>query len=169
MLFFVKSAEKQKRVKFRLDFLIKQRKVGIWFIICLRQNVYKSILLFPKTILFLAMLLVCGRCHLHWRMDMYMCSITSLQYMLTLENQKSYNNIQTSRILFSWMCKKPWGTHTKNTGNRLERSLVSFRIRSQMHRCYSKCESLSIERHCSWPIRIDRDYLIIFTFTFYVL
>ena len=52
VLFFVKSAEKQKRVKFRLDFLIKQGKVGIWFIIYLRQNVYKSILLFPKTILF---------------------------------------------------------------------------------------------------------------------
>ena len=121
MLFFVKSAEKQKRVKFRLDFLIKQRKVGIWFIIYLRQNVYKSILLFPKTILFLAMLLVCGRCH--FRMN----ALDHNSNVATLENQKSYNNIQSSRTLVSWICKKPWGTHTqKKLEIKLERSLVPF-------------------------------------------
>ena len=88
-----------------------------------------------------------------------------LSYKVILENQKSYNNIQSSRILFSWMCKKPWGTHTKKTGNKLERSLVPFHIRSQMtqmHRCYSKCVCVSLERHCSWPSRIDRYYLVIF-------
>lgn len=43
----------------------------------------------------------------------------------------SYNNIQSSRILFRCMCKMPWGTHTQ-TGNKLERSLLPFHIHSQM-------------------------------------
>ena len=52
------------------------------------------------------------------------------------------------------MCK-PWVTHShKKTGNKLERSLVPFHIRSQMtqmRRCYSKCVCVLLERHCSWP------------------
>ena len=36
-----------------------------------------------------------------------------------------YNNIQNSRILFNWMCKKPWGAHTqKKTRNKLDRCRV---------------------------------------------
>ena len=63
------------------------------------------------------------------------------------------------------MCTKPWGIHKKNTGNKLERSLVPFHIRSQMtqmHQCYSKCVCVLLQRHSSWPSRIDRDYLITF-------
>ena len=55
----------------------KKGKVVVWFIMYLMQNVYKFILLFPKTSLFLLMLLVCGRCHLYLRMDVCMCRITS--------------------------------------------------------------------------------------------
>ena len=81
-------------------------------------------------------------------------------------NQKSYNNIQSSRILFNWMCKKPWGTHTHTkTWNKLERSRVlshSFTTDAnatllfEMRVCFN-------EWHCSsWPSRVVRDYLIIF-------
>ena len=62
-------------------------------------NVYKFILLFPLATIFLAMLLVCGRCHLYLRMDVFVCWIISQIIMVILENQKSYNNIQSSRIL----------------------------------------------------------------------
>ena len=47
----------EPRLNFRLDFLIKKGKV------------YKFILLFPKTILFYSMLLVCGICHLNVRAE----------------------------------------------------------------------------------------------------
>ena len=81
-------------------------------------------------------------------------------------NQRSYNNIQSSRILFSWMCKKPWGTHTHTqTWNKLERSRVlshSFTTHAnapllfEMRVCFT-------EWYCSsWPSRVVRDYLIIF-------
>ena len=63
------SAKHRRALNFRLDFLIKKGKVDVWFIIYLVQNVYKFILLFPKTTLFLAMLLVCGRCRLSLRTD----------------------------------------------------------------------------------------------------
>ena len=37
----------------------------------------------------------------------------------------------------------------KSTGKKkLERSPVPFHNGSQMHRCYSKCEFFSLERHC---------------------
>ena len=55
--------------------------------------------------------------------------------------------------------------HTKKTGNKLERSLVPFHVRSQMtqmHRSYSKRLCVLLERHCSLPSWIDRGYLIIF-------
>ena len=71
------SPKQRRALNFRLDFLIKKGKVGVWFIIYLTQNVYKFILLFPKTTLFLAMLLVCGKCHLCLRMDVCTCWITS--------------------------------------------------------------------------------------------
>ena len=75
--FFSSLSPKHRRaLNFRLDFLIKKGKVGVWFIIYLMQNVYKFILLFPKTTLFLTMLLVCGRCHLYLRTDVCMCWIT---------------------------------------------------------------------------------------------
>ena len=95
--FFLLSRQKNRRESnfAQLDFLIKQGKVGIWFIVYLRQNVYKSILLFPKTILFLAILLVCGRCHLR------MNALDHNSNVATLENQKSYNNFQSSRTLVS--------------------------------------------------------------------
>ena len=88
-----------------------------------------------------------------------MCWMTShLWWFLKI---KSYDNIQSSRILFGWICKL-WVTHThKKTGNKLERSLVPFHIRSQMtqmHRCYSKCVCVLRERHCSWP-RLNRPRL----------
>ena len=51
--------------------------MGVWFIIYLMQNVYKFILPFPKTTLFLAMLLVCGICHLYLRTDVCMCWMNS--------------------------------------------------------------------------------------------
>ena len=167
LFFFVKSAEKQKRVKFRLDFLIKKGKVGIWFIIYFMHNVYKSILLFPKTILFLAMLLVCRRCHLRI-INEWMHWIT-IQISRLLTEIKSYNNIQSSRILFSCMCKKPWGTTT--TTKKLEINLrdllcpflsSSRSQMTQMPMCYSKFVCVSLEQHCSWPSGIDRDHLIIF-------
>ena len=41
-----------RALNFRLDFLIKKGKVGVWFIIYLMKNVNKFILLFPKTISF---------------------------------------------------------------------------------------------------------------------
>ena len=86
--------------------------------------------------------------------------------MVILANQKSYNNIQSSRILFNWMCKKPWGTHTHTkTWNKLERSRVlshSFTTDAnapllfEMRVCFT-------EWYCSsWPSRVVRDYLIIF-------
>ena len=71
------SPKHRRALNFRLDFLIKKGKVGVWFIIYLMQNVYKFILPFSKTTLFLAMILVCGRCHLCLRMDGRMCWITS--------------------------------------------------------------------------------------------
>ena len=58
----------EPRLNFRLDCLIKKGKVGVWFIMYLMENVYKFILLFPKTILFYSMLLVCGICHFYLRM-----------------------------------------------------------------------------------------------------
>ena len=72
------SPKHRRDLNFRLDFLIKKGKVGVWFIIYLMQNVYKFFfLLFPETNLFLAILLVCGSCHLYLRTDVCMCWITS--------------------------------------------------------------------------------------------
>ena len=80
----------------------------------------------------------------------------------------SYNNTQNSRILFNWMCKKPWGTHThtkKKTWNKLDRSRVlshSFTTDAnapflfEMRVCFT-------DWHCSsWPSRVVHDYRIIF-------
>ena len=47
--FFFFSPKHRRALNFRLDFLIKKGKVGVWLIIYLMQNVYKFILLFPKT------------------------------------------------------------------------------------------------------------------------
>ena len=79
MGFFSLSQKHRKALNFRLDFLIYnlKDKVGVWFIIYLMQFVYKFILLFPETTIFLAMLLVRGRCHLYLRMDVCICWITS--------------------------------------------------------------------------------------------
>ena len=79
--FFPFSQVKNTWENFRLDFLRKKGKRGAWFIINLMQNVYKFILLFSKTPLFLMMVLlvrICGRCHLHLRMDVFMFWITGL-------------------------------------------------------------------------------------------
>ena len=62
---------------FRLDFLVKTGKVGVQFIIYFMKNVYKLILLFPKTILFQSMLLVCATCHLYLKMHERTVWITS--------------------------------------------------------------------------------------------
>ena len=106
LFFFVKSAEKQKRVKFRLDFLIKKGKVGIWFIIYFMHNVYKSILLFPKTILFLAMLLVCRRCHLriinewmHWITIQISRLLTEIKSLTTIFKVAGYFSAACVRSL----------------------------------------------------------------------
>ena len=51
---------------------------------------------------------------------------------------------------FSARCVRRLEEHTKNTGNKVERSLVPFHIRSQMtqmHWCYSKCVCVSLGRH----------------------
>ena len=51
---------------------------------------------------------------------------------------------------FSTRCVRRLEEHTKNTGNKVERSLVPFHIRSQMtqmHWCYSKCVCVSLGRH----------------------
>ena len=63
VLFSVFCQGKNTGENISLNFLIKKGKVGVWFIIYLMQKVYKFIFFFPKTILFLAMLLLCGRCH----------------------------------------------------------------------------------------------------------
>ena len=53
------------------------------------QSVYKFIFFFPETSLFLAMLLVGGRCRLYLRMDVFVCAgLDHLSYMLTLEKSK---------------------------------------------------------------------------------
>ena len=54
---------------------------------------------------------ICGRCHLHLRINVFVLWIASLIWRLL--KIKSYNNIQTSRILFSYMSKKPWGSPQK--------------------------------------------------------
>ena len=64
-LFLFLSQKHRRALNFRLDFLIKECKMGVWFIVYLMQDFYQFILLFPKTILFLAMLLVCGGCYLY--------------------------------------------------------------------------------------------------------
>ena len=56
--FFFSSPKHRRALNFRLDFLIKKGKVGVWFIIYLMQNVYKFILPFPKITLFFAMLFI---------------------------------------------------------------------------------------------------------------
>ena len=81
-------------------------------------------------------------------------------------NQKSYNNIQSSRILFNWMCNKPWeNTHTKLEINL--RDPMSFHslttdanapLLFEMHVCFTECH------FSSWASRVVRDYLIIFRF-----
>ena len=126
--FFVKS-ETQESPQFRFDILIKKSKVSVWFIMYLMQNVYKYILLFHKTSLFLAMLLTCGTCHLCLRMVVFMCWITT-ESVRSLEEH----------------------TRKKETGDKLAKSLVPFHISSQMmqmHRCYSKWVCVSLTRHCS--------------------
>ena len=48
------SLKHRRALNFRLDLLIERKvtEVGVWFIIYLMQDVYKFILLFPKTTLF---------------------------------------------------------------------------------------------------------------------
>ena len=67
--------------------------------------------------------------------------------MVILENQKSYCKVAR---YFSAKFVRSLKEHTKNTGNKLERSLVPFHIRSQMtqmHWCYLKCVCASLGRH----------------------
>ena len=95
--------------------------MGIWFIIYLRQNVYKSIFLFPKTILFLAMLLVCGRCHL--RMD----ALYITTQMWQLLKIKSLTTIFKVAGYFSAEYVRSLEEHTqKKLERKLERSLAPF-------------------------------------------
>ena len=57
-------------------------------------------------------MLLVWRCHLYLRMVHGIVGAGSLViYMVTLVNKKSYINIQSSRILFSWMTLR--NTHTK--------------------------------------------------------
>ena len=148
-LFFPFSQVKNTWENFRLDFLRKKGKRGAWFIINLMQNVYKFILFFSKTLLFFMMMLlvrICGRCHLHLRMDVFMFWISGLIWRPL--KIKSLTTIFKLSGYFSAECTRSREEHSKNTGNKLERSPVPFHNGSQMHRCYSKCEFFSLERHC---------------------
>ena len=161
--FYFLSPKHRRALNFRLDFLIKKGKVSAWFIIYLMQNVYKFILLFPKTTLFLVMLLVCGRCHLYLRTDVCMCWITShIWWFLKIE---SYNNIQSSRTLFSWMCK-PSVTHTKKKLEiNLRDLLCLFIFVHKWRKCIGVIGSACVfylNGTTPWPSWIDRGYLIVF-------
>ena len=63
---------------------------------------------------------------------------------------KNFTAIFKVARYFSARCVRRLEEHTKNTGNKVERSLVPFHIRSQMtqmHWCYSKCVCVSLGRH----------------------
>ena len=84
--------------------------------------------------------------------------------MMTLVNQKFHSNVQSSRILFSWMCIRSLEEHTHKTETEISCALwYSFRNwMTKMHWCYSKYVCVSLKWHCSWPSRIDRNYIYYF-------
>ena len=84
--------------------------------------------------------------------------------IMTLVNQKSHSNVQTGRILFTWIFIRSLEEHKQNRNwkQTSEISCAFSYVRSQMtkmHWCYSNCVSVSLERHCCWPSPSDRDYL----------
>ena len=93
---------------FSFYFLITNGKVRVWFIIYLMQNVF-----FAKTILFLAILLVriCGGCHLHLRMDVFMFWITGLIWRPL--KIKSLTTIFKLSGYFSVECTRSREEHSK--------------------------------------------------------
>ena len=122
VLFFVKWAEKQKRVKFRLDFLIKQGKVGIWFIIYLRQNVYKSIFsLSQDNFIF-------GDVISMWEMSFKNgCTVYHNSNVATLDENQSLTTIFKVAGYFSAEYVRSLEEHTqKKLEIKLERSLAPF-------------------------------------------
>ena len=85
------------------------------------------------------------------------CWIGSL--VLYVDSWKSSLTIIKVARYFSAECVRSLEEHKEKTGTKMERSLVPFHIRSQMtqmHRCYSKCVYVSLERHCSCLIRSNR-------------
>ena len=93
---------------------------------------------FPKTMLFLAMLLVCGRCHLHLRMDVYMCWITSLIWWLL----KSLTTIFKLAGYFSAECTRSLEEHTKKILEIDLRDLLCPFI--FVHKCTGVIQSTSV-------------------------
>ena len=95
----------------------------------LMQNVCRLIFFFPKTILFLAMLLVCERFHLYLRMD----KIGSLLKIksLTIFKEAGY---------FSVECMRSVEEHINKTGPRLTNYFPGSY--SECHECQSLCTEL---------------------------
>ena len=101
--FFSFCQVKNTRENFSFDFLITNGKVGVWFIIYLMQNVFKFIyfILLQDNFIF-------GDVISTYMWEMSLAFKNGCVYFLdhwsdmaTLENQKSYNNIQTIRVPFS--------------------------------------------------------------------